>query len=66
MKKVRFNCIMKDTTRKRLHEIAAANNRSDSNMVEYLINSYTMDETNKDVIRENRRHVDSSNNTIRE
>ena len=42
MAKVRFNCMMKESTRKKLHEIALLSSRSDSNMVEYLIDSYQM------------------------
>ena len=38
--KIRFNCMMKSSTREKLHHIATDNNRSDSNMVEYLIDSY--------------------------
>lgn len=56
MTKVRFNCIMKEKTRKKLHEIAIENNRSDSNMVEHLIDSYLMETskkaTNTNVIQE--------------
>ena len=56
MAKVRFNCMMKETTRKKLHEIALLSSRSDSNMVEYLIDTYRMstDEkpTNTNVIQE--------------
>lgn len=56
MTKVRFNCMMKETTRKKLHEIAIENNRSDSNMVEHLIDSYQMgtdkEVTNTNVIQE--------------
>ena len=56
MAKVRFNCMMKETTRKKLHEIALLSSRSDSNMVEYLIDTYKMntDEkpTNTNVIQE--------------
>lgn len=40
VKKVRFNSMMKETTRKKLHELATEAGRSDSNMVEYLIDSY--------------------------
>lgn len=40
VKKVRFNSMMKETTRKKLHELAVREGRSDSNMVEYLIDSY--------------------------
>ena len=40
VKKVRFNSMMKETTRKKLHELAVEAGRSDSNMVEYLIDSY--------------------------
>ena len=32
--------MMKETTRKKLHELATEAGRSDSNMVEYLIDSY--------------------------
>ena len=39
-RKIRFNCMMKISTRDKLRDIALANNRSDSNMVEYLIDSY--------------------------
>lgn len=56
MAKVRFNCMMKEKTRKKLHEIALLSSRSDSNMVEYLIETYQMgtDEkpTNTNVIQE--------------
>ena len=56
MAKVRFNCMMKETTRKKLHEIALLSSRSDSNMVEYLIDTYQMDTdekpTNTSVIQE--------------
>lgn len=40
VRKVRFNSMMKETTRKKLHELATEAGRSDSNMVEYLIDSY--------------------------
>ena len=40
VKKVRFNSMMKETTRKKLHELATEAGRSDSNMVEYLLDSY--------------------------
>lgn len=56
MAKVRFNCMMKEATRKKLHEIALLSSRSDSNMVEYLIDTYQMDtdekQTNTNVIQE--------------
>ena len=38
--KTRFNSMMEEDTRKKLHEMAQQNGRSDSNMVEYLIESY--------------------------
>lgn len=48
--------MMKEKTRKKLHEIALLSSRSDSNMVEYLIDTYQMstDEkpTNTNVIQE--------------
>lgn len=40
MKKVRFNSTMKESTKNKLHEIAQAEGRSDSNMVEHLIDMY--------------------------
>lgn len=43
-RKIRFNCMMKTSTRDKLHDIAMANNRSDSNMVEYLIDSYSKEQ----------------------
>lgn len=38
--KVRFNGMMEESTRRRLHEMAEQHGRSDSNMIEYLIESY--------------------------
>lgn len=56
MAKVRFNCMMKESTRKKLHEIALLSSRSDSNMVEHLIDSYQIgtdkEATNTNVIQE--------------
>lgn len=37
MKNVRFNCVMTEETRRKLHILALANERSDSNMITYLI-----------------------------
>jgi hypothetical protein len=50
--KIRFNCVMKASTRKKLHKIALKQGRSDSNMVEYLISSYKLkqEESNVDVV----------------
>ena len=49
--KIRFNCVMKASTRNKLHKIALKQSRSDSNMVEYLIDSYKLKqkESNVDV-----------------
>lgn len=38
MKNVRFNCMMTEETRQKLHTLALQNNRSDSNMITCLIN----------------------------
>jgi len=46
--KVRFNCMMKASTRDKLHRIAVEHNRSDSNMVEYLIDSYKLKQQEED------------------
>ena len=50
--KIRFNCVMKASTRNKLHKIALKQGRSDSNMVEYLISSYKLkrEESNVDVV----------------
>ena len=37
-KDVRFNCMMTEDTRQKLHTLALQNERSDSNMITYLIN----------------------------
>lgn len=38
MKNVRFNCVMAEDTREKLHRMAKQAGRSDSNMVSWLIN----------------------------
>lgn len=47
--KIRFNCVMKVSTRKKLHKIALKQGRSDSNMVEYLISSYKLKQEESNV-----------------
>lgn len=47
--KIRFNCVMKASTRKKLHKIALKQGRSDSNMVEYLISSYKLKQKENNV-----------------
>lgn len=42
--RVRFCCTLKEQTRERLHKLAIQNGRSDSNMVEYLIDNYMPDD----------------------
>jgi len=47
--KIRFNCVMKASIRKKLHKIALKQGRSDSNMVEYLISSYKLKQEESNV-----------------
>ena len=47
--KIRFNCVMKSSTRNKLHKIAMKQGRSDSNMVEYLIDSYKLKQEGNNV-----------------
>lgn len=62
MKNTRFNCVMTEDTRKKLHSMAEQVGRSDSNMVTYLINeAYTcMTMKNKKTGKRNRNY-DSTN-----
>lgn len=47
--KIRFNCVMKSSTKNKLHKIAMKQGRSDSNMVEYLIDSYKLKQEGNNV-----------------
>lgn len=58
MKNVRFNCMMTEETRQKLHTLALQNNRSDSNMITCLIHeAFLRTVTNNKCIKKAKQNV---------